>query len=37
MLMLQSLKGFKHETCLTTYEKVFERDLLRVLNARTPL
>jgi hypothetical protein len=36
-LMLQSLKGFKHEICLTTYEKIFERDLLRVLNARTPL
>ena len=35
--MLQSLKGFKHEFCLTTYEKIFERDLLRVLNARTPL
>jgi hypothetical protein len=36
-LMLQSLKGFKHEICLTSYEKIFERDLLRVLNARTPL
>jgi hypothetical protein len=36
-LMLQRLKGFKHEICLTTYEKIFERDLLRVFNARTPL
>jgi len=36
-LMLQSLKGFKHEICFTTYGKIFERDLLRVLNARTPL
>lgn len=35
--MLQSLKGFKHEICLTTYQKIFERDVLRVLNARTPL
>jgi hypothetical protein len=34
-LMLQSLKGFKHEICLTTYEKIFERDLLRVLNAHS--
>ena len=36
-LMLQSLKGFKHEILLTTYEKIWERDLLKVLNARTPL
>jgi hypothetical protein len=36
-LMLQSLKEFKHEICLTTYEKIFERDLIRVLNERTPL
>ena len=28
---------FKHEICLTTYEKTFERDLLRVRKARTPL
>src|SRR5260370_24454116 len=36
-LMLQSLKEFKHEIRLTTYEKFFERDLIKVLNARTPL
>ena len=36
-LLLQSLKEFKHEIRLTTYEKFFERDLLKVLNARTPL
>lgn len=36
-LLLQSLKGFKHEILLTTYEKIWERDLLKVLNARTPL
>jgi hypothetical protein len=36
-LMLQSLKGFKHEICLSTYEKIFERAPLRALNARTPL
>jgi hypothetical protein len=36
-LMLQSLEAFKHEICLTTYEKIFERDLLRVLKARAPL
>src|ERR1700688_2853409 len=36
-LMLQSLKGFKHEILLTTYEKIWERDLIKVLNARTPL
>lgn len=36
-LMLQSLKEFRHEIRLTTYEKFFERDLIRVLNARTPL
>jgi len=36
-LMLQSLKGFRHEIRLTTYEKTWQRDLLQVLNARTPL
>jgi hypothetical protein len=36
-LLLQSLKGFKHEILLTTYEKIWERDLIKVLNARTPL
>jgi len=36
-LMLKSLKEFKHEIRLTTYEKFFERDLIKVLNARTPL
>jgi len=36
-LLLQSLKEFKHEIRLTTYEKFFQRDLLKVLNARTPL
>ena len=36
-LMLQSLKEFKHEICLTTYEKTFVHDLLRVLNERIPL
>jgi hypothetical protein len=36
-LLLQSFKGFKHEALLTTYEKIWERDLLSVLNARTPL
>jgi hypothetical protein len=34
--MLQSLKECKHEICLTTYEKTFERELLGVLNARIP-
>ncbi len=32
-----SLKEFKHEIRLTTYEKFFQRDLLKVLNTRTPL
>jgi len=36
-LLLQSLKGFKHEILLTTYEKTWERDLIRVLNERTPI
>ena len=36
-LMLQTLKEFKHEIRLTTYGQIFERDLLSVLNARTPL
>ena len=36
-LMLQSLKGFKQEISLTTYEKTWERDLVRILNERTPL
>jgi hypothetical protein len=35
---LQSPPRFRsNEICLTTYEKAFERGLLRVLNARTPL
>ena len=36
-LMLQSLKGFKQEIRLTTYEKTWERDLIRILKERTPL
>lgn len=36
-LLLQSIKEFKHETRLTTYEPLFERDLLKILNTRTPL
>jgi hypothetical protein len=36
-LLLQSLQGFKHEILLTTYEKSWERDLIRVLNERTPI
>src|ERR1043166_5434337 len=36
-LMLQSLKGFKDEIRLTRYEQFFERDLIKVLNGRTPL
>jgi hypothetical protein len=36
-LMLQSLKGFKQEIRLTRYEKLWERDLAKVLFSRTPL
>jgi len=30
-------KNSGNEICLTTHEKIFERDLLRVRKARTPL